>query len=211
MTQVFFLSVFGSARKSKDFSIVDLILERLAGTRVKNGVLAEPVLIGRERELEDLQSYLESAAAGNGLTVFLSGEAGAGKTRITTEFLNRARKSGATVLTGSCLGNVTVPYFPFIEAFDAYFAAEAEDEQNTSFPQPQMQPSLGGTSFLGNEGAGIMAWLSGPKPMEILGMPESTSPQVWRDQTFAAVARMLHLVSVQQPLIIFFDDIHWAD
>jgi predicted ATP-dependent serine protease len=53
-------------------------------------------------ELQELQHCLDYIASGNGLTVFVSGEAGAGKTRLTTEFLSRARKNGATVLAGSC-------------------------------------------------------------------------------------------------------------
>ena len=50
----------------------------------KPQVLAEPVLVGREKELEELQQFLKSAIEGKGKTVFISGEAGAGK----REFLN---------------------------------------------------------------------------------------------------------------------------
>jgi predicted ATPase len=49
---------------------------------LKPGILAEPVLVGRERELEELRRYLDSAIEGKGSTVFISGEAGNGKTRI---------------------------------------------------------------------------------------------------------------------------------
>ena len=56
------------------------------------GVLAEPVLVGRERELEELESFLNSAFEGKGKTVFVSGEAGSGKTRLTREFLNVAKQ-----------------------------------------------------------------------------------------------------------------------
>jgi len=56
--------------------------------------LAEPTFTGREQELEELQRYFDTVAAGNGLTVFVSGESGAGKTKLTTEFLIRARISG---------------------------------------------------------------------------------------------------------------------
>jgi len=42
----------------------------------KPGVLAEPVLVGRTRELEQLYRYLELAASGRITTLFVSGEAG---------------------------------------------------------------------------------------------------------------------------------------
>jgi predicted ATPase len=81
----------------------------------KHGVLAEPVLVGRERELEELEKFLNLAIEGKGNTVFISGEAGAGKTRLLMEFLRIAEKKGITVLTGWCLSNAAVPYFPFVE------------------------------------------------------------------------------------------------
>lgn len=95
--------------------------------KLTSRVLAEPVLVGRERELQELQRYLESVVEGKGTTVFISGEAGSGKTRLTTEFLNRAKKQGATTLTGWCLSNAAVPYFPFFEAFNLHFEVSARD------------------------------------------------------------------------------------
>ena len=64
---------------------------------LKSGVLAEPVLVGRERELEQLQHYLDLATQGKGATVFVSGEAGSGKTRLVNEFLARAPVVNPTV------------------------------------------------------------------------------------------------------------------
>ena len=42
----------------------------------KPQVLAEPILVGREKELEALQSFLNAAIEGKGQTVFVSGEEG---------------------------------------------------------------------------------------------------------------------------------------
>ena len=96
--------------------------------KLSSGTLAEPILVGREKELEELERCLDEALLGTGATVFISGEAGAGKTRLTTEFLNIAQKKQVTVLTGWCLSDVAVPYFPFIEAFDSYISNN-EDER----------------------------------------------------------------------------------
>ena len=37
------------------------------------------------------------------------------------------------------------------------------------------------------------------------------SPQAWKDKTFAAVTNELLLISTNNPLILFIDDLHWAD
>ena len=79
--------------------------------------------MGRESELKELESFLKSAADGKGKTVFISGEAGSGKSRLAREFLNLAKQKGVGVMTGWCLSDAAVPYFPFVEAFNAYDAS----------------------------------------------------------------------------------------
>ena len=100
--------------------------------------MAEPVLVGREQELAKLHAYLDLALAGKGATVFVSGEAGSGKTRLTNEFLHSAKKKGVKILTGWCLSNAPVPYFPFIEAFESN---SSQDESDNKF-QASKQLSL---------------------------------------------------------------------
>jgi KaiC/GvpD/RAD55 family RecA-like ATPase/tetratricopeptide (TPR) repeat protein len=177
--------------------------------RLKTGVLAEPVLVGRECELEELQRCLDSAVEGMGTTVFVSGEAGSGKTRLTTEFLSMVKKRGVAVLAGWCLGNAAVPYFPFVEAFDAYFSSGSEE--NLSPQHPEIGADLRQPELAGAEGLGITAWLTGPQQIGKTGKPSNLSPQVWKDQAFAAVAKTLHSISAQEPIILFLEDIHWAD
>lgn len=179
--------------------------------RVKTGVLAEPVLVGRERELEELQRCLDSAVEGKGTTVFVSGEAGSGKTRLTTEFLNMVKKRGITVLAGWCLSNAAVPYFPFFEAFTSYFSAENNQENKPASPnqtQDQTQPK---TRQIRNEEQEIKSWLMGPTQNEKTGKHETLAPQVWKDQAFIAVTQTLSAISNEKPIILFLEDIHWAD
>jgi predicted ATPase len=72
----------------------------LAGI-LESGVLYEPALVGRERELEKLQRHLGLALQGKGTTVFVSGEAGNGKTRLIKEFLSSSKqKREPTELAG---------------------------------------------------------------------------------------------------------------
>ena len=124
----------------------------------KTGVLAEPLFVGREKELKELDSLLSSAVEGKGKTVFISGEAGSGKTRLVTEFLKRAKRQRVTVLSGWCLSNAAVPYFPFFEAFKAYFSGENET----------IEP----------EELEVTSRLMGPGQAEKVGKPLTISPQL---------------------------------
>ena len=155
-------------------------------------VLSKPILVGREEELEELQRLLNSVLSGKGRTILVSGKAGSGKTRLTSEFLNIARKRDVTILFGWCLSNTTLPYFPFIEAFSSDIM------------------SRGGGTIL-NQPIGLKSWLSESYPIERREKDGTIVPQFWKDQAFTAVTKELLYLSSVKPLILVLEDMHWAD
>jgi DNA-binding CsgD family transcriptional regulator/tetratricopeptide (TPR) repeat protein len=82
------------------------------------GVRAKAALVGRTRELAELEQALEAAQAGSGATILVSGEAGIGKTRLASELATRARDAGFDVLLGRSIDLVgtELAYQPFVEA-----------------------------------------------------------------------------------------------
>jgi predicted ATPase len=160
---------------------------------LESRILDEPVLVGRERELEQLQRYLNLAIEGKGTTVFIFGEAGAGKTRLLTEFLKIGKKKRVTILTGWCLSDAAVPYFPFVEAFDSYSSAD-EDETATI-----------------NQKIGLKSSLMENNQSKANQKLAISKPQVWKDQAFAAVIKELLFLSANKTVILALEDIHWAD
>ena len=76
-----------------------------------------PLIIGRERELDYLKQALDDARASHGRAVFVVGEPGIGKTRLTNESAEGALASGMQVVRGrgSTIGSV-VPFRPLSEA-----------------------------------------------------------------------------------------------
>jgi tetratricopeptide (TPR) repeat protein len=153
-----------------------------------SSVLSESILVGREHELDKLESLLNAAFKGKGATVFLFGEAGSGKSRIVREFLVSAKNKGANILVGWCLSDAAVPYFPFIEVFNTFFDSMVE-------------PAF----------SDVTSWLSGPKSREKMSGVEPLSPQVWKDQAFDRVAKTLLTIAAEKPLVLILEDVHWAD
>ncbi len=75
--------------------------------------------IARAHELAHLDAYLAHALAGNGRAIFVTGEAGSGKTTLMHEFARRAlaTQPGAVVASGRCSSLIGLddPYLPFRE------------------------------------------------------------------------------------------------
>ena len=59
-----------------------------------------PVVVGREAELGALRAALSAAADGAGSLVFLTGEAGIGKSRLVREVASDARAQDVAVAAG---------------------------------------------------------------------------------------------------------------
>ena len=81
--------------------------------------VSPPSFVGRERELAQLDRYLDVALAGQGRVVFVTGEAGSGKTVLVGEFTRRAMAahSDLAVAAGRCNAQSGIgdPYLPFRE------------------------------------------------------------------------------------------------
>ena len=174
-------------------------------------MFAEPMLVGRQPELAQLNAILDSALKGKGTTVFVSGEAGTGKTRLINEFLKASKNKGkVTILRGSCLGNIAVPYFPFIEAFNGYFKAKNDDENKIKTKSLEEQTRTKARENKNIEEKELNAWLTG-SIQESMTRDTNVSAQLTQAKTFAIATKTFLSISKEEPVILFLDDVHWAD
>ena len=178
---------------------------------MESRVLADPVLVGRERELKELQILLDSVVKGKGKTVFVSGEAGTGKTRLVREFLSSVKHEKEIItLTGWCLSDACVPYFPFKEVFKAYFSTFTAKDDSAN-PQRSATANPQEEELSKAEETELKAWVSGSASSGNFGKFEGLAPQAWKDLTFATMTKALFSLSTKKPTILFIDDVHWAD
>ena len=81
----------------------------------------ETGFVGREREMERLETALARAMNGEGRMLMLAGEPGIGKTRTAEELVHRARETGAEVLWGGCYEGEGAPLFwPWAQVLREY-------------------------------------------------------------------------------------------
>ncbi len=153
-------------------------------------------LVGRDKEYAQLVHHLEAAGQGRGQLVIVDGEVGIGKTRLVQELLNRAAPD-FHLLIGRCYeSEMTLPYQPLVEALRGYLPTLDMDGLQIS-------------SIWLREVSKLVPELSEVLP----DLPNSVplNGETERSRLFEGVVRFLVALSHQRPLVLFFDDLHWAD
>jgi hypothetical protein len=145
--------------------------------------------VGRRTELAALAEAWEQAVSGARHVVLVTGEAGIGKSRLTTEAARRVTAGGGLVLFGRCDPEDVVPYQPLVEALDGV-VAEAS---------PQDPPLVGEDALA--ELAAVLPSLARPR--------RTASPD--RSRLFGAATELVTALARRRPLLLVLDDLQWAD
>ncbi len=155
-------------------------------------------VVGREPELHRLVSSYERVAEGLGHeAVFISGEAGAGKTTLAAELARRAHELGACALLGRFDEALTLPYRPFFEGLD--HLVEHSDPEALC---PLMGPDI-------EELATVMPSLR--RMVDPSAPANEAHPDARRHLRYGGIVRLLESISSTTPLVFVLDDIQWAD
>jgi DNA-binding winged helix-turn-helix (wHTH) protein/tetratricopeptide (TPR) repeat protein len=155
--------------------------------------------LGRTIELSRLHESLELARAGQRQVVFVSGEPGIGKTTLVRAFLDQIQDAGDIwVASGQCIEpyGAGEAYLPFLEALRRIAR--------------------------GPGGGRIVEVLAGHAPSWLIQMPGLLTAAEWatlRGQAAGAtparmlreMAEVLEALSEERPLVLWFEDLHWAD
>ena len=154
-------------------------------------------LVGREKELQRLSQALAHATSERTSHLFtLLGPAGVGKSRLVNEFMLGIDDS-ATVLGGRCLSyGDGITYFPLSEAVQhAAHVEEADDLTTIVHKVRGLLDSVEGADRVAQLIAGLLGW----------GEPGEG------DEAFWAVRRLFEHLAAERPVVLVFDDVHWAE
>ena len=155
-------------------------------------------LVGRVHELHQLRELWRLAQQGRRHVALVSGEPGAGKTRLASEAVVFARLNGAVVLQGGCYEyEAASPYLPFVEALRRWV-----HDQPAETVRAHAGPVASELVKLAPE---LEARIGPIPPSPALG------PNEERLRLFDHVARFFQTISGGGGLLLFIDDLHWAD
>ena len=163
--------------------------------------------VGRKHEMEALKRALEQSKTGHGQVVAAVADPGVGKSRLFYEF-KALSHSGCMVLEAYSVSHGKASaYLPVIELLREYFEIGSDDDE-----RKRRERILGKV-------LGLDRTLEDTLPYfySLYGIAENADPlarmdpQIKRRRTLEAIKRMLFRESLNQPLIVIFEDLHWID
>jgi oligopeptide transport system substrate-binding protein len=150
--------------------------------------------IGRDRELLEATALWQRAAGGDGQFLLISGEPGIGKTRMVTELSTYAEVGGGKTIAGACYENERTPF----GAISQIVRTSLDNGQRLQLPSPIMADLLTLAPELRLRYSGIPA-------------NEELEPEAEQRRVFESVVSWCNSLTDDSPILLFVDDIHWAD
>jgi class 3 adenylate cyclase len=166
-------------------------------------------LVGREEEIELLLRRWQRAKTGDGQVVLLSGEAGIGKSRITTALEEKLQTEPHTRLRYFCSPyHMESVLHPTISQLEHAAGFKREDSSAAKFDK--LAALLVRTAATQEEVALLAELLSLPVANTATAL-HHLSPQQKKERTFSTLAGQLEILARQAPVVMLFEDAHWAD
>jgi class 3 adenylate cyclase len=163
--------------------------------------------VGRQHELEQMKRALELAKGSHGGVVAAAGDPGVGKSRLLYEFKALSAFDCKVLEAFSVSHGKASSYLPVIELLKDYFEIGPGDDD-----RKRLEKVNGKIVTLDRSLEDTLPYLftllsldSGEDPLVQM------DPQIRRRRTQEALKRILFRESLNQPLIVIFEDLHWID
>ena len=180
---------------------------RASGGGRRGGARAPTPLVGRAEELDLLARRWERARRGEGQLSLIVGEPGLGKSRLIEEFRARLAETPHTwVKWASSQLLQNTPLHPIAEWGRAHFGgAEVAGEKRLA----ELEAALASVGLDPAEHAPLIA----PVIDALLppGRVPKLSPEELRSRQLAALVAWVLAGARTQPIVLAFEDLHWAD
>jgi DNA-binding winged helix-turn-helix (wHTH) protein/predicted ATPase len=156
-------------------------------------------LVGREASLSRLHGFLERALKGERQVVFITGEAGIGKTTLVESFLlSAARDPQVWIAQGQCLEQYGVgeAYLPALEAVSRLCQEPGRESLL------ELLRRRAPTWLL------QMPWLVSAADQEAF---EREAAGATRERMLREMAEAVEALTAETPLVMALEDLHWSD
>ncbi|MCH8345893.1 MAG: AAA family ATPase [Chloroflexi bacterium] len=197
--------------KGKAEPVVAYRVVRETAVRTRFEAAAERGLtpfVGRDQEQTVLRGYLEQAKRGQGQVVFVSGEAGIGKSRLLLEFRRSTLDEGVTWLEGHCSSyGKNIPYLPVIDILKREFDVQEGDDDAAIIGK--VDEGAADWDETARATVSYLKYLLNVDPGD--AAVTAMDPLERRAGIFDGLRALLLQESQRRPLVMVVEDLHWID
>ena len=182
----------------RGYQFIAPVVEEIASVAASPATKGTKGIVGRESALGTLTDAFNKARHGQRQIVFITGEAGIGKTTVVDVFLQGAFSGNARVARGQCMEGFggKEAYYPILDAL-GHLCRDASDNR-------------------------IVHELATRAPTWLVQFPSLVSPQqkqaleketigATRERMVREICETLETLADQTPLILLLEDLHWVD
>ncbi len=162
--------------------------------------------VGRDAEMDVLETALARARAGNGQVIGVVAEAGTGKSRLCYEFAEHCRAAGLRVIEGRCAAHGrNVPLLPILQIFRHYYGITEQDSDRSA------REKLAGHLLLLDDAYREVL----PVLFEFFGVPDPDrpvphiDPDLKQRQLFGVLRKLVQHGA--EDTVALIEDLHWMD
>lgn len=154
-------------------------------------------VVGRDRVLAALRTYLDEARAGERRMVLVAGEPGIGKTTTVEAFLSGRVRDGLMAGVGRCIEHYGAgeAYLPLLEALTRLGA----------------EPGCGIVTVFRRHAPSWLAQMPSLVEPAELRMLQRTTAGATRERMLRELAEAVEALSAGTPLVLWLEDLHWSD
>ncbi|MHC4956504.1 MAG: serine/threonine-protein kinase [Planctomycetota bacterium] len=161
------------------------------------------LFVGRAEQLATLERALDASRQEGGVTVYVRGFSGMGKTALINRFRDLIG-SRALVLAGRCYEQESVPY----KALDGVI--DSLSRFLFSRPPEEVEPLLPRDMPAAARLFPVLRRVESLAQLEY-DQTEFPEPRILRQRAFGALRDLLRRLADRHTLVLFIDDIQWAD
>ena len=174
-------------------------------------------LVGRSRELAQIEELATGALAGTGAILFLTGEPGIGKTRLLSEFRSvfeagPAPRGRPLWIEGKCVSyGESMTYWPFRDLVRTWLGVTADE------PEMRVRIALRRNveRLFGDRASEIHPYLAAMLGLTLEQDAQERvaelSPEALQYRTFEVARHLLQRLAEEGPVAVALEDLHWAD
>ena len=156
-------------------------------------------MLGRDAELANMRSWLDRVLKGERQTVFITGEAGIGKTTLVQAFLEQVEQiPGTIVVRGQCLEHFGSgeAYLPVLDGFSRLCRSSAGE---------------GVVDVLREHAPSWLAHVSSLASTAERNHLQSQTTGATREGMLREMAEAVERLSDNSPVLLVLEDLHWSD